>query len=81
MSTILSQWRLIFVGPQYHTSFVSPFWRLGVLGGFRVLGRSVRSWFNLLGDRRYRLSHMKRCNWKFFFLDLSLTFYLMYILV
>jgi len=40
MATIFSQWRLIFVDPQYHTCFISPFWRLEVLGVFWVYGRS-----------------------------------------
>ena len=38
------QWHLIFVDPQYGTSFVSPFWSLQFWGGFKILGKYVHPW-------------------------------------
>jgi hypothetical protein len=40
------QWRIIFVGSQYETCFMSLFWRLGFWGGAYSFGKYVHSWFH-----------------------------------
>jgi hypothetical protein len=39
------QWRLIFVGPQYGTCFVSPLWRVEFWGASKIYTKFVHLWF------------------------------------